>query len=379
MRAHSRHDHDEPFLRRALGLARQGVALVSPNPCVGCVIATEDGTVVGEGFHTYEGRKHAEILALERSGTRSRGATLYVNLEPCSHQGRTGPCAEAVISAGIARVVCCMEDPNPAVAGEGFARLRAAGIQVEIGQFEAEARQLNEAFAKYIRHKIPFVTLKCAMTLDGKIAPGSGSGASRRGETRTDWITGKAARAHVQQLRHRSDAILTGIGTVLSDDPLLTDRSGMARRRPLLRVVLDSRLRLPLDSRLAQSTREDVLVFTQGADASRRKELEKLGVRVENIAGSGENALDLSAALDRLGELEITSLLVEGGSHMNASVLDSGLVDRAFLFLAPKIFGDNGVPFAAGLNRSIEFTNSRFHQFGEDCAIEGYFKDSYSD
>jgi len=284
-----------------------------------------------------------------------------------------------VIAAGIRRVICSMEDPNPLVAGRGFAKLRAAGIEVEIGGLSAEARELNEAFAKYIRHKTPFVTLKCAMTLDGKIAPKSAPGDSSKGEARTAWITGEAARAHVHQLRHRSDAILTGIGTILADDPLLTDRTGLPRRRPLLRVVLDSRLRLPLDSRLAQTAREDVLVFTQAADPSRTKELEKLGVRVEKIARSGENALDLSAALRRLGELEITSLLVEGGSHLNASVLGGGRADKVFLFLAPKIFGDTGVPFAAGLNRSIKFTNSQLHEFGDDYAIEGYLNDPYSD
>src|SRR5882724_10392668 len=379
MQGHNTHEHDAQLLSRALGLAGKGVGLTSPNPCVGCVIATDDGTVVGEAFHTYEGKKHAEILALERSGTRSRGASLYVNLEPCSHQGRTGPCADAVIAAGIRRVICSMEDPNPLVAGRGFAKLRAAGIEVEIGGLAAEARELNEAFAKYIRHKTPFVTLKCAMTLDGKIAPKSAPGDSSKGEARTAWITGEAARAHVQQLRHRSDAILTGIGTILADDPLLTDRTGLPRRRPLLRVVLDSRLRLPLNSRLAQSAREDVLVFTQDAGGSRTKELEKLGARVERVPHSGENALDLSAILRRLGELEITSLLVEGGSHLNASVLESGLADKVFLFLAPKIFGDTGVPFAAGLNRSIEFTNPRFHEFGDDCAIEGYLNDPYCD
>ena len=380
MSLHSSHEHDDLFLRRALDLARSGIALASPNPCVGCVIAADEGTVVGKGFHTYEGKKHAEILALERAGTRSRGATLYVNLEPCSHQGRTGPCADAVIAAGIRRVVCCMQDPNPVVAGQGFAKLRTAGIQVEVGQFEVEARRLNEAFTKFIRHKVPLLTLKCAMTLDGKIAPSSEIGNSEKGVARTSWITGEAARAHVQQLRHQSDAILTGIGTVLADDPLLTDRTGLPRRRPLLRVVLDFRLRLPLDSRLAKSAREDVLVFTQDIESSRTggsraKELEKLGVRVERVPHSGETSLDLSAILRRLGELEITSLLVEGGAHMNASVLDSGLADKVFLFLAPKIFGDTGVPFAAGLNRSIEFTSPRFHQFADDCAIEAYLKD----
>jgi len=378
MQTSNPHDHDEQFARRALDLARQGIALTSPNPCVGAVIATPDGTIVGEGFHTYEGKKHAEILALEQAGTRARGATIYVNLEPCSHQGRTGPCADAVIATGIARVVCSMEDPNPQVAGRGFAKLRAAGIQVDMNLFEADARKLNEAFAKYIRHKAPLVTLKSAMTLDGKIARGTDLDASVRGTARTDWITGEVARAHVQQLRHQSDAILTGIGTVLADDPLLTDRTGLPRRRSLLRVVLDSHLRLPLASRISQSAREDVLVFTEDTDLSRKNELEKLGIRVELVPRSGDNALDLSAILNRLGELEITSLLIEGGSHLNASVLDSRLVDKVFLFLAPKIFGDAGVPFAAGLHQSIEFTNPQFHQFADDCAIEGYLSDRYS-
>src|SRR5258706_3489347 len=378
MQASNPHDHDEQFARRALELARQGIALTSPNPCVGAVIATPDGTIVGEGFHTYEGKKHAEILALEQAGTRARGATIYVTLEPCSHQGSTGHCADAVIATGIARVVCSMEDPNPQVAGRGFAKLRAAGIQVDMNLFEADAGKPNEAFAKYIRHKAPLVTLKSAMTLDGKIARGTDLDASVRGTARTDWITGEVARAHVQQLRHQSDAILTGIGTVLADDPLLTDRTGLPRRRSLLRVVLDSHLRLPLASRISQSAREDVLVFTEDTDLSRKNELEKLGIRVELVPRSGDNALDLSAILNRLGELEITSLLIEGGSHLNASVLDSRLVDKVFLFLAPKIFGDAGVPFAAGLHQSIEFTNPQFHQFADDCAIEGYLSDPYS-
>jgi diaminohydroxyphosphoribosylaminopyrimidine deaminase/5-amino-6-(5-phosphoribosylamino)uracil reductase len=370
--------HDDLFLRRALDLARSGTALASPNPQVGAVIVSPDETAAGEGYHTYENKKHAEILAIEQAGDKTRGATLYLNLEPCSHHGRTGPCADAVIAAGIARVVCCMEDPNPQVAGRGFAKLRAAGIEVAVGELAAEARQLNEAFARYIRHKVPLVTLKCALTLDGKIAPQPGHDDSARGERRTNWITGEAARAHVQQLRHQSDAILTGIGTVLADDPLLSDRSGLPRRRPLLRVVLDSRLRLPAESRLPKSAREDVLVFTENPDPARRNELENLGVRVELVPRSSEGPLDLFAILRRLGELEITSLLVEGGSHLNASMLDSGLVDKVFLYVAPKILGDSAVPFAAGLNRSFEFKNRQLHRFGDDCAIEGYLKDPYT-
>lgn len=379
MSLHSSHDDDDLFLRRALDLARAGIALTSPNPCVGCVIVTDDGAVVGEAFHTYEGKKHAEILALERTGNASRGSTLYVNLEPCSHQGRTGPCADALIAAGITRVVCGMEDPNPLVAGQGFAKLRAAGIQVEVGRFQAEARLLNEAFAKYIRHKIPLVTLKSALTLDGKIAPRPSPGGANRGSTRTEWITGAAARSHVQLLRHQSDAILTGIGTVLADDPLLTDRTGLPRRRPLLRVVLDSRLRLPLDSRLAQSVQEDVLVFTEETADARKNELEKLGIRVVQLSHSGENTLDLAAVVQHLGNMEITSLLIEGGSHMNASALDSGIVDKVVLYFAPRMFGEGALPFASGLHAAVELSHTQIHRFGDDFALEGFLKDSYSD
>jgi diaminohydroxyphosphoribosylaminopyrimidine deaminase/5-amino-6-(5-phosphoribosylamino)uracil reductase len=372
------HSNDELFLRRALDLARSGVALASPNPCVGAVIVAKDGTVAGKGFHTYEDKKHAEILALEQARERARGATLYLNLEPCSHRGRTGPCADAVIAAGISRVVCCMEDPNPLVAGKGFAKLRAAEIEVEVGAFEAEARKLNEAFAKYIRHKTPLVTLKCAMTLDGRIALPSKPAASRKGAARSDWITGETARAHVQQLRHQSDVILSGIGTVLADDPLLTDRTGLPRRRPLLRVLLDSHLRLPFDSRVAQSAREDVLVFCSSAEASKKKALEKLGVRVEQVSSSAENALDLSLTLKRLGELEITSLLLEGGSQVNASALSRGIVDKVFLYVAPKLFGGDAVPFASGMEGLVELQSMQVHHFGKDFAVEGYLRDPYS-
>src|SRR5579863_7566173 len=245
---------DEQLLQRALDLARQGIGLVSPNPHVGAVIADSDGNVVGTGCYTYDGLKHAEVLALEAAGEKARGGTLYINLEPHSHQGRTPPCTDALIAAGIRRVVASMADPNPKVSGRGFEKLRAAGIEVEIGQLEAGARRLNEAFARYIRHGIPLVTLKAAMTLDGKIAPPAATGAARAaGVHAGGWITGEAARSHVQQQRHQSDAILVGVGTVFADDPLLTDRSGNPRRRPLLRVILDSHLRLPLLSRLVQS------------------------------------------------------------------------------------------------------------------------------
>src|SRR5580704_360988 len=281
---------DEQFLRRALDLARQGVGLASPNPYVGAVIIDQADTVVGTGVYTYDGIKHAEVRALESAGEKARGGTLYINLEPHSHQGRTPPCTDALIAAGIRRVVASMPDPNPKVSGRGFKKLRAAGIQVEVGGLEAEARHLNEAFARYIRRGVPLVTLKSAMTLDGKIAPPPAAASKRTaGVPAGGWITGEAARAHVHQQRHQSDAILVGVGTILADDPLLTDRSGKARRRPLLRVILDSRLRLPLESRLVQSVgnhdagAKDVIVFYCDGEENKKRELETRGIRVEQL------------------------------------------------------------------------------------------------
>lgn len=266
---------DEQLVYRALELARQGMGLASPNPYVGAVIADSGSNIIGIGTYTYSGVKHAEILALEAAGTKARGATLYINLEPHSHQGRTPPCTDALIAAGIHRVVASMADPNPKVSGRGFEKLRAAGVHVEVGRLEEQARRLNEAFARYIRHHTPLVTLKAAMTLDGKIAPPPTEVLERYdGIPAGGWVTSEVARAHVQQLRHENDALMVGAGTILSDNPLLTDRSGLPRRRPLLRVILDSRLRLPLESRLVQSVmadrKSDVLVFCAAADAQKK-------------------------------------------------------------------------------------------------------------
>src|SRR6266481_9304566 len=230
------------FLREALDLARRGKGQTSPNPAVGAVLV-RDGEVVGRGFHTYGGLKHAEILALDEAGARARGATLYINLEPCSHQGRTGPCADALIAAGIHRVVAGVADPNPLVSGQGFARLRAAGVVVASGLLADECLRINDSFANYIRRRRPLVTLKTAMTLDGKIAPPPGESgnptALGSASVSGGWITSEVARAHVQELRHQHDAIMVGVGTIIADDPLLTDRSGLPRRRPLLRVIVD--------------------------------------------------------------------------------------------------------------------------------------------
>ncbi len=390
---------DEQYMRRALELARAGVALVSPNPAVGAVVVDSSGREVGAGTHTYDGVKHAEVLALERAGSAARGGTLYLNLEPCSHQGRTGPCAEAVLAAGISRVVCSMQDPNPQVAGRGFSRLRSAGIKVEIGLCEAEAKRLNESFAKYIRFRKPLVTLKSAMTLDGKIAdvkkpvttkagsaqPGTGTGASAAASEGAPrgyhWITGEAARAHVQQLRHQSDAILAGVGTVMADDPLLTDRSERPRRRKLWRVILDSYLRIPPESRVIATADNDVLVFCSSPDEPLRRALEAKGIRVQQVSATPDGRPDFSAILKTLAEMEITSLLIEGGALVNGAALASGEVDKLFLYYAPKIFGDRAVSFVASEDlhgKRLCLQAIELHRFGEDFAVEGYLRDPYA-
>lgn len=383
------HQNDEAFLRRAIELAQRGIGLTSPNPNVGALLVDDRGQVVGEGTHTYEGVKHAEVVAIEQAGARARGATLYLNLEPCSHQGRTPPCVDAVIAAGIRRVVACIEDPNPRVRGQGFAKLRATGITVASGYLAEEARALNSAFAKYIRCGTPLVTLKAAMTLDGKIAPppsGLDTSAQGGGGTTGGWITSEPARAHVQEQRHESDAILVGVGTILADDPLLTDRSGLPRRRPLMRVIVDSRLRLPLDSRLAKSGANDVLVICSLAEENRKKTLLEHGIRVEQLPpATTDGRPSMSAVAELLGSLQMTSLLIEGGALVNWAALASGVVDRVFLYYAPKILaGAGSIPFAAGtgfkgMSDAAYVKSIRLHRFGEDFAVEGWLKDPWEE
>jgi diaminohydroxyphosphoribosylaminopyrimidine deaminase/5-amino-6-(5-phosphoribosylamino)uracil reductase len=369
------------------------------------VLVSAEGKVVGRGTHSYDGIKHAEVLAIEAAGEKSRDATLYLNLEPCSHVGRTGPCADAILAAGIKRVVCAMRDPNPLVAGRGCERLLAAGVEVQEGLYESEARKLNEAFAKYIRYKTPFVTLKTAMTLDGKIAPPPGDGiptdtmsslASTGG-----WITSEVARAHVHEMRHAHDAIMVGVGTVIADDPLLTDRTGLPRRRPLLRVILDSRLRLPLDSRVVRTADYDVVVFCCFAEARKRRELEERGILVEQVpmrlpledgtipfpsgAPASDGRPDLERVLARLGEREITSVIIEGGAMVNWAALSAGVVDKIFFYYAPKILAGTGsIPLALGtgyrkISEAAYVRSLTLHRFGEDFAVEGYLRDPYAD
>jgi diaminohydroxyphosphoribosylaminopyrimidine deaminase/5-amino-6-(5-phosphoribosylamino)uracil reductase len=361
---------DARHLRDALDLARKGAAQASPNPLVGAVLV-RGGEVVGRGFHTWAGVKHAEILALEEARERARGATLYINLEPCCHQGRTGSCTAALIQAGVARVVAALEDPNPLVAGEGMRQLRAAGIRAEIAaDFSAEAEKLNEAFVHFMRTRLPLVTLKTALTLDGKIAAPD----DNRG-----WITSDKARADVQQLRHHSDAILTGIGTVLADDCLLTDRTVLPRSRPLLRIVLDSRLRLPLDSQMVRGAAGDVLVVgTSAAPAGRRQALESLGVRVLILDGR-DGRSDLRAAIEAVAQQQYLSVLIEAGAKVNWAALETGVADKIFFYYAPKILGGlESLSMAGGVGRrrradAIRINRTELHRIAPDeFAVEGY-------
>lgn len=371
-------EHDIRFMQHALALARKGIGLASPNPTVGCVVVRE-GQIVGEGFHQYDSRDHAEIVALKAAGEKARGASLYVTLEPCNHTGRTGPCTEAIIGAGMRRVVAAMEDPNPANSGRGFERLRAAGIEVFTGVCEEEARRLNEAFAWWIRTKRPFVTLKSAMTLDGQLAlphPGKKSAAKFGKRRASEWITSEESRAEVHRMRHSSDALLTGIGTILADDPLLTDRSGRPRRRGLLRVILDSKLRLPPKSRIVETADDDLLLFTSAKmNSQRARKLQNAGVEIVRERSS-KGRIDLKAVLAELGRRDILSVLLEAGPRLNGSALAAGIVNKLFLFYAPKIAGNHRVPFAIAPNLELQpLHNSHTYQFGPDLAIEAYFHD----
>jgi diaminohydroxyphosphoribosylaminopyrimidine deaminase/5-amino-6-(5-phosphoribosylamino)uracil reductase len=356
-------------MERALELARQSIGLASPNPAVGCVLV-RDGKAVGEGFHEYDNKDHAEIAALRTAGDAARGATAYVTLEPCSHTGRTGPCADALIAAGVARVVVATSDPNPAVGGKGIERLRAARIGIEAGLMCEEARQINDGFARYIRTKLPLVTLKAGMTLDGRIAPAPGSHPAGTAFL----ITGEESHAEAQQMRHAVDAVITGINTVLTDNPLLTDRSGLPRRRPLLRVVLDSGLRLPLDSQLVRTANQDVVAFCTTAHHRRVQSLEVLGVRIEQVGSDGGTHLSLQAVLKRLGELQITSVLLEAGAQLNTAFLNEQLVDKLCLFCAPRLLGSAAVPVVSGLTAERRMTGMKISRFGEDFCVEGYLR-----
>lgn len=362
------------YIQEALELAARGAGATSPNPTVGAVIVA-DGQIVGRGFHKYAGVRHAEAIAIEEAGAKTKGATIYTTLEPCAHTGRTGPCADAIIAAGITKVVSAMQDPNPQVHGKGFEKLRTAGIEVELAsEFTAAAQAQNEPFIHFMQTGLPLVMLKAAVTLDGKIA-------APDDEHTPGWITSEVAREHVQTLRHASDAIMTGIGTVLTDDCRMTDRTGLERSRPLLRIVVDSQLRLPLDSYLVKSCKNDlVAVTTSAASEERRKRLEDAGVRVE-IAERADGRVDLPAVAKLLAKDKYLSLMIEAGSRVNWAALESGMVDKIFFYYAPKILGGlQSLPVAGGLGRrkrkdALQFENVKLHSIGTDeFAVEARLK-----
>jgi len=369
-------DQDRYWMERALELARRGIAVSSPNPTVGCVILDRSGQVAGEGWHEYDLLDHAEVVALkvaqQHAGERLRGGTVYVTLEPCNHTGRTPPCTEALISAGVKRVVAATIDPNPDVAGHGMEALRAAGIEAVLGVCQAEARRLNEGFARWSQHHRPLVLMKVAMTLDGRIAPPPGTHQLRE----PYWITSEQARAAVQPLRWQADAALTGVDTVLADDPLLTDRSGLRRRRPLLRVVLDSALRMPLDSKMVATAHNDLVIFTVSKDEARIHELQTRGVRVEVLPAEA-GRVPLTLLLDKLGEEGILTVLAEAGTRLNTSLLAGGHVDRIHLFVSPQIMGSDAVPAFKGMANVIQMAAVEVERYGNDLGLCSLLRDPW--
>ena len=364
-------DFDERMMRRALELAARGTGLVSPGPLVGCVIASDAGEIVGEGFYIYEQLAHAERRALEQSGQLARGATAYVTLEPHAHQSRNPPCTDALIEAGIKRVVAAISDPNPQVNGRGFAQLRAAGIEVQVGLCAEEAARLNEKYLHFTRAARPFVHLKLACSLDGRIA-------TRTGDSR--WITGAESRARVHQLRHEYDAILTGAGTVAADDPLLTDRTGRARRRPLVRVILDEHLHLSAASQLSRTAREAPVLVFAGAAASATPAAASLAAQGVEIVTGGSGGRDLRAVLSELFARSLQSVLVEGGAGVAGAFLDQGLLDKVSFFIAPVIIGGCDAPVAIGgtgverLADAVNLHHTEITRHGRDVEITGYTK-----
>ena len=340
-------DSAERFMRRALELAERGRGLTSPNPMVGAVVVTPGGEIVGEGFHARAGEAHAEVEALRAAGARARGATLYVTLEPCSHHGRTPPCARAVIEAGVARVVAPVADPNPLVSGRGFAELRGAGIDVVTGVGAADAERQNRVFLTAMRERRPHVTLKAVMTLDGKIADLHGG---------SRWITGERARLQAHRLRSEADAIVVGIGTVLRDDPELTVRLGQPWPREPLRVVLDTSARTPVGARLIRAGRTAHALIAVGAEASesRVRELSASGATVVSCR-TRDGKVDLGALLAELFAREVRGVLVEGGGEVHGAFLDAGLVDRVAMFAAPLLIGGRrATPVIAGAGRELK-------------------------
>ena len=362
---------ERTYMLRALELAGRARGRTSPNPMVGAVLV-KDGTVVGEGFHAFAGSDHAELEAIREAEGAAAGATMYVTLEPCCHFGRTPPCVEQIIKAGIRRVVAACEDPNSAVSGKGFAALRAAGIAVEVGLLAEEAARLNQAFFTFIRTGRPFVILKTAASLDGKIA-------TRTGDSR--WITGESARQHVHHIRNEVDAVLVGIGTILRDDPLLTTRLGTPDQRDPTRVIVDNLARLPLRAKVINraSTAPTILAVSEMAPRARLEALEREGVQILLVPGSPRR-ISLANLMVELGKRGFLSVMIEGGAEINGSALQEGVVDKVLLFLAPILIGGKSTPTAVGgegidaLRQAKRLRELRIERFDEDILIEGYLR-----
>ncbi|MEW5803088.1 MAG: bifunctional diaminohydroxyphosphoribosylaminopyrimidine deaminase/5-amino-6-(5-phosphoribosylamino)uracil reductase RibD [bacterium] len=361
---------DREYMNQVFKLADQGKGRTSPNPMVGAIIV-KDNEIVGQGYHERYGAPHAEIRALEQAREKAKGATLYINLEPCCHQGQTPPCTAEIIRAGIQRVVVATKDPNPLVNGQGIRELKMQGIEVKTGVLENAARKFNEYFFKYIRMKTPFVILKMGMSLDGKMA-------TKTGDSR--WITSSLLRGFVHQLRNEIDATLVGIGTVIRDNPRLTTRLKDGQGRDPKRIIVDSLLRIPLKARIftQQSEAENIIVTTTNAPVQRVKELEKTGARIIFGKTMGKNMVDLKDMVVKLGQLQITSIMIEGGAGINGSAIQAGIVDKVIMFIAPKIIGGVRAPSTIGgdgvarVDDAIKLNDIKTKRFGNDLMIEGY-------
>ncbi|MCX5895932.1 MAG: bifunctional diaminohydroxyphosphoribosylaminopyrimidine deaminase/5-amino-6-(5-phosphoribosylamino)uracil reductase RibD [Proteobacteria bacterium] len=362
-------EEKQTFMKTAIRLAKKAAGAVSPNPLVGAVLVKDNG-IIATGYHHFYGGPHAEVYALKSAGNKARGADLYINLEPCCHQGKTPPCADALIMAGIRRVFIGMKDPNPLVSGKGIRKLAEAGIEVEVGILEHECRQLNEVFVKYVQHKIPFVFLKIAASLDGKIA-------TSRGDSK--WITGDISRRFVHRLRSEVDAVLVGIGTVLSDDPLLTSRQYKGAHKNPCRVVVDSTLRIPLTSNLLNTAPEvkTIIATSQNAPQKRAEAVERRGAEILRISSTG-SGVDLKKLVKLLWARGIASLLIEGGSEISASALHDGIVDKLLFFYAPKIIGNkNAFSMVGGIGAhtisdAIIIRDVTYKKMGGDLLVAGY-------
>ncbi len=364
-------ENDLVYMKQALSLAEKGAGYTSPNPQVGAVVV-KNHQVVGEGYHQVVGGPHAEVNAIDDAGDDAKDATLYVTLEPCNHTGRTPPCTEKILQAGIKRVVVAMVDPNPNVAGGGNAYLSSKGIEVDCGILADQAKKQNESFIKYSRTKMPFVTLKCAATLDGRLA-------TRTGDSK--WVTGPVAREFVHRLRHVNDAIMVGVETIKLDDPSLTTRIEDLDGQDPVRIILDSRLTIPEDAKVLRLNSDSDIIIATGlkVPTKKREALIQRGIKVLAFPLK-DGKVDLALLMVQLGDMNITSVLVEGGGGVLASALADGIADKIYFFYAPKILGgDDGVPICRGqgpayMKEAVPVTDMQVHRFGDDIMVEGYLK-----